>query len=118
MNELLAKIIDAHQVNSTIVSGGGLFPLKGVPQDSNPRRMTVWLHEERSSVLPYGAPYQRTMFTSDRIAIEKLNCTLATERYAPRDSFAGHQIGRSFKDAKISRRGASVAFATTVSASA
>jgi hypothetical protein len=92
MNELLAKIIDAHQVDSTIVSGGGLFPLKGVPKDSNPRRMTVWLHEERSSVLPYGAPYQRTMFTSDRIAIEKLNCTLATERYTPRDSFAGHQM--------------------------
>ena len=65
MNELLAKIIDAHggmerwngheKVDATIVSGGGLFPLKGVPQDSNPRRMTVWLHEERSSVLPYGA---------------------------------------------------------------
>ena len=60
MNELLAKIIDAHggmerwngheKVDATIVSGGGLFPLKGVPQDSNPRRMTVWLHEERSSV--------------------------------------------------------------------
>ena len=102
MNELLAKIIDAHggmerwnrheKVDATIVSGGGLFPLKGVPQDSNPRRMTVWLHEERSSVLPYGAPDQRTMFTSDRIAIEKLNCTLATERYTPRDSFAGHQM--------------------------
>jgi hypothetical protein len=102
MNELLAKIIDAHggmerwngheKVDATIVSGGGLFPLKGVPQDSNPRRMTVWLHEERSSVLPYGAPDQRTMFTSDRIAIEKLNGTLVTERYAPRDSFAGHQM--------------------------
>jgi hypothetical protein len=60
MNELLAKIIDAHgimerwngheKVDATIVSGGGLFPLKGVPQDSNPRRMTVLLHEERSSV--------------------------------------------------------------------
>ena len=102
MNELLAKIIDAHggmerwngheKVDATIVSGGGLFPLKGGPQDSNPRRMTVWLHEERSSVLPYGAPDQRTMFTSDRIAIEKLNGTVVTERYAPRDSFAGHQM--------------------------
>jgi hypothetical protein len=55
MNELLAKVIDAHggmerwngneKVDATIVSGGGLFPLKGVLQDSNPRRMTVWLHE-------------------------------------------------------------------------
>ena len=40
MNELLAKILDAHggmgrwqgyeKVEATIVSGGGLFPLKGV----------------------------------------------------------------------------------------
>jgi len=86
MNELLAKVIDAHgglerwtkceKVEATIVSGGGLFPLKGVLQDSNPRRMTAWLHEERSSVLPFGAPDQRTMFTPDRIAIEKLDGTL------------------------------------------
>jgi hypothetical protein len=102
MNELLAKVIDAHggmeswkgyeTVDATIVSGGGLFSLKGVPQDSNPRGMTVWLHEQRSSVLPYGAPDQRTMFTSDRIAIEKLDGTLVAERYSPKDSFAGHQL--------------------------
>ena len=58
MNELLAQVIDAHggmnrwnryeKVEATIVSGGGLFPLKGVVQDANPSRMTVWLHEERS----------------------------------------------------------------------
>ena len=50
MNELLVKIIDAHggtdrwhwyeKVEATIVSGGGFFALKGVPQDANPRRMT------------------------------------------------------------------------------
>ena len=71
MNELLVKITEAHggmdrwhryeKVEATIVSGGGFFALKGVPQDANPRRMTVWLHEERSSVSPYGAPDQRTM---------------------------------------------------------
>src|SRR5690242_11311780 len=76
MHELLARILDAHggidrwnayeKVEATIVSGGGLFPLKGVAQDATPRRMTVWLHEERSSVFPYGAPDQRTMFTSER----------------------------------------------------
>jgi hypothetical protein len=102
MNELLARIIDAHggmdrwkgfeKVDATIVSGGGLFALKDVTQDPNPRRMTVWLHEERSSVLPYGAPDQRTMFTPERIAIEKLDGALVAERYAPRDSFAGHQM--------------------------
>jgi hypothetical protein len=40
------------------LSGGGFFPLKGVPQDPSPRRMSVWLHERRSFVLPYGAPDQ------------------------------------------------------------
>ena len=101
MGGLLAAVIDAHggmdrwksyeKVEATIVSGGGLFRFKGVPQDANPRRMTVWLHDERSSVFPYGAPDQRTMFTPDRIAIEKLDGTLVAERRMPRDSFAGHQ---------------------------
>src|SRR6202049_2664732 len=102
MNGLLARILDAHggmdrwngynKVEATIVSGGGLFALKGEPQDSTPRRMTVWLREERSSVVPFGAPDQRTMFTPDRIASEKLDGTLVAERRAPKDSFAGHQM--------------------------
>src|SRR6516164_3752100 len=99
---LLAEILDAHggpaqrqryaRVDATIVSGGGFFALKGLVQDSSPRRMTVWLHEERSSVTKYGAADQRTMFTPDRIAIEKLDGTLVAERRAPRDSFSGHQM--------------------------
>ena len=102
LNDLLAKILDAHgginrwneyhRIEATIVSGGGLFPLKGTPQDSTPRRMTAWLHEERSSVTPYGAPDQRTMYTPERIAIEKLDGTLVAERDAPKDAFAGHQM--------------------------
>jgi len=102
MNELLAAILDKHggvdpwrgyeRVDATIVSGGGFFSLKGLVQDSSPRRMTVWLHEERSSVSPYGAPDQRTMFTPDRIAIEKLDGAVIAERRAPKDSFAGHQM--------------------------
>ncbi len=104
--ELLTKVLDAHggldrwrrynTVEATIVSGGGLFALKGILQDANPRRMTVWLHEERSSVTPYGAPDQRTMFTPDRIAIEKLDGSVVAERHAPRDSFAGHQMHTSW----------------------
>jgi hypothetical protein len=102
MNELLTRVIDAHggidrwnqyqKVEATIVSGGGLFRLKGIPQDSTPRRMTVWLHEERSSVFPFGAPDQRTMFTRESVAIEKLEGTVVAERHSSRDSFAGHQM--------------------------
>jgi len=54
--------------------------------------MSVWLHEERSSVFPYGASDQRTVFTPQRIAIEKLDGTLVAERRAPKDSFSGHQM--------------------------
>ena len=102
MKELLAEILAAHggmerwneyqKVEATIVSGGGFFQLKGIPQDSAPRRMSVWLHEERSSVLPFGAPDQRTMFTPERITIEKLDGTVVAQRSAPKDSFAGHQM--------------------------
>jgi hypothetical protein len=51
MNELLTKVLDAHgglkrwrsynKVEATIVSGGGFFPLKGVLQDANPRRVNI-----------------------------------------------------------------------------
>src|SRR5215468_7777549 len=102
MNQLLANVLDAHggikrwyefqKVEATIVTGGGFFALKGMLQDATPRRMSVWLHEERSSVLPYGTPDQRTMFTPERIAIEKLDGTVVAERYAPREWFAGHQM--------------------------
>jgi hypothetical protein len=102
VNELLAGILENHggmdrwngyeKVEATIVSGGGFFPLKGVPQDPSPRQMSAWLHEERSSVWPFGAPDQRTMFTPDRIAIEKLDGAVVAERRAPKDSFAGHQM--------------------------
>jgi hypothetical protein len=95
MNALLGQVLEAHggmerwrrynKVEATIVTGGGLFPLKGVLQDRNPRRMTVWLHEERASVTPYGAPDQRTMFTPDRVAIEKPDGAVVAQRYASRD---------------------------------
>ncbi len=102
MNSLLADVLDAHggmtrwkqfgKVQASIVSGGGFFALKGLLQDSAPRQMTVWLHEERSSLVPYGAPDQLAVFTPDRIAVEKLDGTLVAERRAPKDSFAGHQM--------------------------
>src|SRR6267142_1681971 len=104
MDTLLSQVLEAHgglerwrrysNVEATIITGGGFFPLKGVLQDSNPRRMTVWLHEERSSVTPYGAPDQRTMFTPERIAIEKLDGTIVGQRQVPRDSFAGTRWAR------------------------
>jgi hypothetical protein len=97
--DLLSAVLDAHggldrwrqynRVQATIVSGGLMFELKGQPQDPAPRRMTVGLQREWSSVQPFGADNQRTDFTPDRIAIETLNGDLVAERDHPRDSFAG-----------------------------
>ncbi|MEU9337154.1 hypothetical protein AB0D49_29010 [Streptomyces sp. NPDC048290] len=102
MSTLLDNILDAHggldrwrqlsSVRATVVSGGDLFALKGLPQDPTPREMTVRLHEERASVAPFGAPDQRTDFTADRVAIERTDGTVVAERPFPRTSFDGHAL--------------------------
>src|SRR6476659_6083308 len=88
--DLLTSVLDAHggidrwrqfsRIEATIVSGGLLFELKGMPQDSTPRRMTVALQHEWSSIRPFGADDQRTDFTPDRVAIEKLDGSVVAER--------------------------------------
>jgi hypothetical protein len=102
MNELLEKVVEAHgglsawnrfhKVEATIVSGGGFFPLKGFLGDSNPRRVSVWLHEERTSLHPFGAPDMRMSFTPQRVAVEKLDGSVVGERADPHTAFAGHQM--------------------------
>jgi hypothetical protein len=101
MKDLLSKIVDAHggikrwnafqKVEATIVTGGELWGMKGLVQDPNPRRMTVWLHDEVASLTPFGAADQCTRFTPGRIAIEKLDGKVVAERLDPRASFAGHE---------------------------
>ncbi|MFI9614040.1 hypothetical protein ACIHCM_20640 [Streptomyces sp. NPDC052023] len=102
MNELLSEAIEAHggrerwqeltQAQATLVSGGDLFAIKGLPQDDTPRRMTVALHEEHASVQPFGAPDQKTDFTPGRVSIEKLDGRVVAERQDPRTSFSGHTL--------------------------
>ena len=102
MNDLLVQVIDAHggldrweklnSVTATIVTGGGLWAMKGLVQDPNPREMTVALHTEIASVVPFGQPDWRTAFKPDRIAIETTSGAIVRERANPRASFAGHAM--------------------------
>lgn len=102
MSDLLSEAIEAHggaerwqaltQARATLVSGGDLFVIKGLPQDDTPRTMTVLLHEERASVEPFGAPDQKTDFTPGRVGITKLDGHVVVERDDPRASFAGHGL--------------------------
>src|SRR6266481_3513002 len=99
--ELLDKALAAHgsldrwrcfaTMQATIITGGQLFGLKGRPQDPTPRRMTVATQREWASVFPYGADDQRTDFTANRIAIEKLDGTVVKERLDP----SGHAEGKA-----------------------
>ena len=60
-HELLDRVLTAHggverwnsfsRVDTTLVTGGALWAIKGLKQDSAPRKMTVWLHEQRASVI-------------------------------------------------------------------
>ena len=79
-------------IEATIISGGKLWEIKGQPQDPAPRRMTAALHREWASVQPFGAADQKTDFTPDRIAIQKLDGRVVSERDQPRESFTGHDL--------------------------
>jgi hypothetical protein len=79
-------------IQATIITGGKLWQIKGQPQDPAPRRMTVALQREWASVQPFGAADQKSDFTPQRIAIEKLDGSVVAERVNPRESFAGHDI--------------------------
>jgi hypothetical protein len=102
VTDLLNAVIAAHGglerwrtfgiIEATIISGGKLWEIKGQPQDPTPRRMTVALHREWASVQPFGAADQKTDFTPQRVAIEKLDGRVVAERVNPRQSFAGHEL--------------------------
>jgi len=100
VNELLSLALDAHgglehwntfeMVHATIVSGGQLWAMKGTPQDPVPREMQVATKYEWASVAPFGSPDLRTDFTPRRIAIEKMDGTVVSERLNP----AAHAEGK------------------------
>ena len=102
MNELLSDIVRAHggfsrwraldRVEATIVTGGGLWAMKGLVQDPNQRRMTVQLHQQSASLHPFGDPDWRTEFTPDRIAIVRSDGGVVAERDDPRAAFAEHDM--------------------------
>jgi hypothetical protein len=102
MIELLSRALEAHggidqwyrfeMVHATIVSGGQLWAMKGIPQDPVPREMKVATKQEWASVAPFGSPDQRTDFTPGRIAIQKVDGTVVSERLNPSAHAEGKAI--------------------------
>lgn len=102
MAPLLESVLDAHgglrrwnqfnTVRAQIVTGGGLWALKGLVQDATPRQMRVSLHEQFASVAPFGQPHWRTNFRSGRVAIETMEGDVVMERMDPREAFSNHAM--------------------------
>jgi hypothetical protein len=106
MNELLSTVLEAHgglerwsrfnTAHARLVTGGGLWALKGLIQDPAPRQMTVLLQEEFASVSPFGRPEWRTSFRPDRVAIETLDGQVIREQDNPRALFNGHAMNTAW----------------------
>jgi hypothetical protein len=101
-NDLLEEVLQAHgglrqwnrfeSIHATIVTGGDLWSMKGVPQDPSPREMAVATKREWASVTPYGAPDRRTDFTPRRIAVETLAGRVVSERLNPAEHAEGQAV--------------------------
>jgi hypothetical protein len=67
------------QVSATIVSGGGLLPMKGIKIDLEPLEGLATIHHESTVIRPFGRPDWRMVFTPERVVIE-MCCALQHER--------------------------------------
>jgi hypothetical protein len=103
MNGLLQDVLEAHgglsrwrqfsTVSARISFGGGLFPLKGLHHDHRKARtITASLHEQATSLAPFGQRDWRASFRPERVAVETTDGKLVSERLDPRRSFDGHQM--------------------------
>ena len=80
------QVAAVHQVEATVITGGGLWAIKGQPQDPRPRRMTVALDHEWASVRPFGADDQKQP-SLQSASPSKSRGREVSERLNPRESF-------------------------------
>ena len=102
MNQLLESVLQAHgglerwhrfkKVSATIVSGGGLLPMKGIEFDPSPLAGTATTQEECTLISPFGRSDWRMVFKPERVVIETDAGAVVEERSKPRAAFAGHMI--------------------------
>src|SRR5216684_67963 len=71
---------------------GRLWALKGQEGALDNTRLTVDLHREHVSYVPFKLANQRTDFTPQRVAVETTEGEVVEERTNPRAAFAGHTL--------------------------
>jgi len=99
--ELLHAAFDAHggllrwralrEARAVYTSAGPLLEMKGQRPDPTRRCATLSLRRVQASIEPFGAADQRSVFTTGRVAVEKLDGTVVAEQADVRATFAGHQ---------------------------
>jgi hypothetical protein len=100
VNALLADVIEAHggavrwnsfeRASATIVCEGALWGMKSLDWNLDPRLLTVWMRQQRTTLVPFADPEWSCEFAPDRVAILNGDGTVVADRDRPRESFAGH----------------------------
>lgn len=99
MPPLLGEALNAHggldrwrgfsRLSSTIVTGGALWPLKGIDLPPIARTVTTDLRRQWASFIPFMDDGSTMTWTPERVVIQQASDVIA-ERYRPREAFAGH----------------------------
>lgn len=99
-NRLLAEALEAHGgldrwrsfrgLSSTIVTGGGLWGIKGVEMPPTPRIVTTDFHRQWMAVSPFGDPDWTMTWTPQQVVVEDSAGAVIAEQDNPRDAFADH----------------------------
>ncbi|TXI49925.1 hypothetical protein [Mycolicibacter arupensis] len=102
MSTLVDEIVDAYGGSdrwrevATISAhkrfGGAIWELKQVPGIVEDGEITVWIHEQRTSLRPFTAPTLKTDYTPQRVAIETLDGEPVDTLVDPRATFTGHTL--------------------------
>ncbi|WP_428232756.1 hypothetical protein [Flavobacterium sp.] len=90
MKKIITKITQAHggiqrwnkleKVTAQMRSSGKFFELRGLAPDDSIREMTVFLHEKKASLWPFGSIDKRISFACSRIAVETICGELLLKR--------------------------------------
>jgi hypothetical protein len=104
MSELLDLVLRAHggldrwskfnKIGATIVSGGGLLPMKGIelPQPPAGTATVATTHEQSAVISPFGQSDWHMVFRPERVAVETTAGAVVDERANPRAAFDGHTL--------------------------
>jgi hypothetical protein len=102
MNKLAELAINAHggmkkwiefsRMSAHQLVGGVIWQMKGQDGIINDSRVTVELHREWASHLPFGGVDRRSVLEPNCVAIESTSGVVLSERLDPRNSFIGHTL--------------------------